>query len=97
MSHDQVELNNMTGTLGRIFFHVPDGIKTGQHWLIIRFAKSEVHVPFRILTKEEAKEFSKTWEDIKEEHDDATKAKQQKAKPKERKTGTVPVQGTSVP
>jgi len=34
-------------------------------------------VPFRILTKEEAKEFSKTWEDLKEEHDDATKAKQQ--------------------
>ena len=82
MSHNEVELNNMTGTLGRIFFHVPDGIKTGQHWLIIRFANSEVHVPFRILTKEEAKEFSKTWEDIKDEHDEATKAKQQKAKPK---------------
>src|SRR5262245_57669122 len=26
VSHDQVELNSMTGCLGRIYFHVPDGI-----------------------------------------------------------------------
>jgi len=38
-----------------------------------------VHVPFRILTKEEAKEFSKTWVDLKDEHDEATK---EKMKPK---------------
>ena len=65
----------MSGCLGRIYFHVPGGIKTGQHWLNVKFAESEVQVPFRILTKEEAKEFSKTWEDIKEEHDEATKQK----------------------
>lgn len=75
LSFDQVELNSQTGCLGRIYFHVPGGIKTGQHWLKVKFAQSEVHVPFRILTKEEAKEFSKTWEDLKEEHDEATKAK----------------------
>ena len=36
-------------------------------------------MPFRILTKEEAKEFSKTWVDLKDEHDEATK---EKMKPK---------------
>ena len=75
MSYDQVELNSQNGCLGRLYFHIPGGIKTGQHWLKVKFAASEVQVPFRILTKEEAKEFSKTWQDIKEEHDDATKAK----------------------
>lgn len=75
LTYDQVELSRQNGCLGRIYFHIPGGIKTGQHWLKVKFAQSEVHVPFRILTKEEAKEFSKTWEDLKEEHDEATKAK----------------------
>jgi hypothetical protein len=75
VSHDQVELNSMTGCLGRIYFHVPGGIKTGQHWLKVKFSKSEVHVPFRILTKEEEKEFRRTWEDLKEEHDESMKPK----------------------
>jgi hypothetical protein len=75
LSYDQVELNSVSGCLGRLYFHVPGGIKVGQHWLKVKFSQSEVHVPFRILTKEEAKEFSKTWEDLKEEHDEATKAK----------------------
>jgi hypothetical protein len=78
LTFDQVELNSQSGCLGRIYFHIPGGIKTGQHWLKVKFAQSEVHVPFRILTKEEAKEFSKTWEDLKEEHDEATKAKMKK-------------------
>ena len=75
LTYDQVELNSQSGCLGRIYFHIPGGIKTGQHWLKVKFASSEVHVPFRILTKEEAKEFSKTWEDLKEEHDASNKAK----------------------
>jgi hypothetical protein len=73
VSHDQVELNSMTGCLGRVYFHVPGGIRTGQHWLKVKFPKGEVQVPFRILTKEEEKEFRKTWEDIKEEHDESMK------------------------
>ena len=32
-----------------------------------------VRVPFRILTEDEEKEFSKTWKDIKEEHEKAFK------------------------
>jgi len=75
LTYDQVELSSQNGCLGRIYFHIPGGIKTGQHWLKVKFAKSEVHVPFRILTKEEEKEFSKTWGDLKEEHDAATKEK----------------------
>jgi hypothetical protein len=75
LSYDQVELNSQSGCLGRIYFHIPGGIKIGQHWLKVKFSQSEVQVPFRILTKEEAKEFSKTWEDLKEEHDDSMKSK----------------------
>ena len=65
LSYDQVELSPDRGCLGRLFFRVPGGIKVGQHWLIVKFGDSEVQVPFRILTKEEQKEFSKTWDDIK--------------------------------
>jgi hypothetical protein len=66
---DEVELSSNSGCLGRLFFKVPGGIKVGQHWLIVSFGESEVQVPFRILTKEEAKAFEKSWEDIKKEHD----------------------------
>ena len=55
--------------MGRLYFHVPGGIKFGQHWLIVNFGESEVQVPFRILTKEEAKQFEKSWEDIKKAHE----------------------------
>ena len=75
LSHDRVELNYQTGCVGRLYFQVPGGIKTGQHWLKVRFEGGEVQVPFRILTKEEEKEFRKTWEDLKEEHDESMKAK----------------------
>ena len=75
LSYDQVELNSVTGCLGRIYFRVPGGIKTGQHWLKVKFPTSEVQVPFRILTKEEEKEFRKTWEDLKDEHDENMKSK----------------------
>jgi len=69
LSYDQVELGSDRAALGRIYFHVPGGIKVGQHWLIVRFGESEVQVPFRILTKEEEKEFRKSWQEIKKGHD----------------------------
>jgi hypothetical protein len=75
LSYDQVELNFQTACLGRLYFHVPGGVKTGQHWLKGKFAGGEVQVPFRILTKEEEKEFRKTWEDLKEEHEATTGGK----------------------
>lgn len=69
ISFDQVELSQQRACVGRLYFKVPGGIKVGQHWLIVNYGDSEVQVPFRILTKEEEKEFSKSWEDIKKAHD----------------------------
>jgi len=69
LAYDQVELSSNRGCLGRVYFHVPGGIKIGQHWLNVKFGASEVQVPFRILTKEEAKQFEKSWEDIKKAHE----------------------------
>jgi hypothetical protein len=69
LSFDQVDLASDRASLGRLFFKVPGGIQPGQHWLVVKFATSEVQVPFRILTKEEEKEFRKKWEDIKKAFD----------------------------
>jgi len=69
LSFDQVELSSNRACLGRIFFHVPGKIQTGQHYLNVKFDNSVIEVPFRILTKAEEKEFRKTWKDIKKEHD----------------------------
>ena len=69
ISYDQVELSRNRACLGRIFFHVPGKIQTGQYYLNVKFENSMVQVPFRILTKAEEKEFRKTWKDLKKEHD----------------------------
>ena len=69
LAYDQVELSTTRGCLGRLYFHVPGGIKVGQFWLNVNFGESEVQVPFRILTKDEAKQFEKSWEDIKKAHE----------------------------
>lgn len=69
LAYDQVDLNFQKACVGRVYFNLPDGITTGQYYLNIKFATSALQVPFRILTKEEAKEFKKTWKDIKKEHD----------------------------
>ena len=61
LAYDQVELSTDRGCVGRLYFHVPGGIKVGQHWLVVNFGESTVEVPFRTLTKEEAKEFEKSW------------------------------------
>jgi hypothetical protein len=75
LSYDEVELSQDRGCVGRLFFKVPGGIKVGQHWLYVKFADSEVQVPFRILTKDEAKQFEKSWQDIKEAHEERYKKK----------------------
>jgi hypothetical protein len=70
VSLDQVDLADTRACVGRIFFKVPGGIKPGQHWLVVKFASSEVQVPFRILTKDEEKLLRKNWEDLKKALDD---------------------------
>ncbi|HXY39856.1 MAG TPA: hypothetical protein VEQ10_09305, partial [Vicinamibacteria bacterium] len=56
---DTVELNNQRACLGRLFFEVPGGIAYGQYWLNVKFQKSLIRVPFRVLTKEEDKMLEK--------------------------------------
>ena len=73
IAYDQVELSSQRGCVGRLYFHIPGGIKVGQHWLLVNFGESTVEVPFRTLTKEEAKQFEKSWEDIKKAHEESMK------------------------
>jgi len=61
---DNVELSSERGCLGRLFFKIPGGITYGQHWLNIKFEKSLVRVPFRILTKDEQKTLDKHYKSI---------------------------------
>ena len=68
---DKVELSNQRACVGRLFFQVPGGITYGQHWLNVKFADSVVRVPFRILTKDEAKLLDKNYKDIKKQVDEA--------------------------
>jgi hypothetical protein len=75
MSWDKVEMSDQRACLGRLFFPVPGGITYGQYWLNVKFAKSTVRVPFRILTKEEDKLLDKNFKDIKQQVDDAFKKK----------------------
>ena len=72
---EQVELSSQRGCLGRLFFQVPGGITYGQYWLNVKFQKSLVRVPFRILTKDEEKLLSKNFKDIRRQVEDAFKKK----------------------
>src|SRR5262249_57084319 len=61
---EDVELSNLRACMGRLFYHVPGGIKYGQHWLNVKFQNSLVRVPFRIFTKDEEKLMNKHYKDI---------------------------------
>ena len=71
MAWDEVELTDQRACLGRLFFQVPGGITYGQHWLNVKFAKSLVRVPFRILTKEEDKLLDKNYKSIEKQIEEA--------------------------
>jgi hypothetical protein len=75
MAYDEVELSNTRACLGRLYFHVPGGITYGQHWLNVKFEKSLVRVPFRILTKDEERLLDKNYKDIRKQVQDAFKKK----------------------
>ena len=72
---DQVELSSDRGCVGRLFFQVPGGIQYGQYWLNVKFEKSVIRVPFRILTKEEEKLLSRNYSDIRKQVQEAFKKK----------------------
>jgi hypothetical protein len=67
LSYDQVELSWQRVCMGRLYFKVPGGVQVGQHFLNIKFANSEVQVPFRTVSKEDEKILSKKWEEIQKE------------------------------
>jgi hypothetical protein len=64
LPYDVVDLSN---DVGRLYFKIPGGIAYGQHWLNVKFEKSLVRVPFRILTADEEKFVSKNYKNIKDE------------------------------
>lgn len=75
MAWDEVAVSNTRACVGRLFFQVPGGIKHGQHFLNVKFEKSLIRVPFRILTEEEEKLLGKNYGDIKKQVDAAFKPK----------------------
>jgi len=75
MPVDDVELSSSRACLGRLYFRVPGGVAYGQHWLNVKFEKSLVRVPFRILTEDEEKYLSKNYGDISKQVRDAFKKK----------------------
>ena len=75
MAYDEVEISNTRACLGRVYFHVPGGIKYGQHWFNVKFPSGVIRVPFRILTDDEERMFSKNYKSISQQVDDAFKKK----------------------
>jgi hypothetical protein len=68
---DSVEFSDQMGCVGRLYFKIPGGIAYGQHWLNVKFPKSTIRVPFRILTKEEDKFLDKNYKDIEKQVEEA--------------------------
>jgi hypothetical protein len=75
MPWDKVEMSDQRACVGRLYFPVPGGIQYGQHWLNVKFAKSLIRVPFRILTKDEEKFLDKNYKDIEKQVEEAFKKK----------------------
>ena len=75
MPVDDVELSNTRACVGRLYFHIPGRITYGQHWLNVKFEKSVVRVPFRILTKDEERLLERNYGDIRKQVQDAFKKK----------------------
>ena len=67
LSFDEVTLDDRSACMGRVYFQVPDGIQYGQYNFDVQFADCIVRVPFKIMTKEEAKEFDKQWKEAEKE------------------------------
>lgn len=61
------------GWFGRLYFQVPGGIQYGQHFLNVRFDRTLIRVPFRVMTKDEEKTFRKDYSRIKKQVEAAFK------------------------
>jgi len=72
---DEAYVSNDRACVGQLYFHVPGGTKYGQYWLNVKFAQSQVRVPFRLLTEDEEKLLGKNFGDIKKQVDNAFRKK----------------------
>ena len=75
LPYDFVDLTDDRACLGRLYFKIPGGIAYGQHWLNVKFEKSTVRVPFRILTKDEEQFLGKNYKSISKQVKEAFKPK----------------------
>ena len=75
MRYRRPELSSRRGCLGRLFFAIPGGIKYGQYFLNLKFEKSLIRVPFRILTEDEEKFLSKNYKAIDKQIEEAFRPK----------------------
>ena len=66
LAHDVLELRSNRGCVGRLYFHLPDGIELGSYNLGVKFTHTMVTVPFRIMTSDEQKELEKKWDEAEE-------------------------------
>ena len=73
LPRDDAFLNDRRACVGRLFFKIPGGINYGQYFLNVKFAKSVVRVPFRILTKEEEQYLSRNFKDLNKQLEEAFK------------------------
>jgi len=64
---DGVTLNPQCKWAGTLYFPVPGGIQHGQYFLNVKFDGSVIRVPFRIMTKDEAKMLDENYESIKQQ------------------------------
>ncbi len=72
---DEVAVSNRRGCMGRLFFQIPGGIVHGQYFLNVKFEKSLIRVPFRILTEEEERLLGDNYGDIRRQVQDAFRPK----------------------
>jgi hypothetical protein len=67
LSFEYFWADDRSACVGRVYFQLPEGIQLGQYNFDVQFADSVVRVPFKIMTKEEAKEFDKEWKEAEKE------------------------------
>jgi hypothetical protein len=75
LPRDDAYMDDQRACVGQLYFKIPGGIKHGQYWLNVKFEKSVVRVPFRILTEEEEKFLSKNYKAIDKQVEEAFKPK----------------------
>ena len=73
LPQDLVYVSYDRACVGRLYFKIPGGIAYGQYWLNVKFMKSLVRVPFRILTADEEKLLSKNYKSIEKQVKEAFK------------------------